>query len=129
MKDRLFGKDSVLGEMLIGILFFGTFVQIVGLIFFQEKVFYAIGLWIGVAIAVAATIHMAYTMDKVVEAGESKAPAKLRSYAMLRYLVIVMIVMAVYYFQIGNPLTCFAGIMGIKIGAYLQPLTHKILRR
>ncbi|MDO5573310.1 MAG: hypothetical protein Q4G60_04940 [bacterium] len=129
MRGSLFGKDSVLGEMLIGILFFGILVQIVGLIFFQEKVFYAIGLWIGVVVAMATAIHMAYTMDKVVDAGEGKASAKLRMYAMLRYLVIVLAVMAVYYFKIGNPLTCFAGIMGLKIGAYLQPLTHKILRR
>ncbi len=129
MKDKLFGKDSVLGEMLIGILFFGILVQIVGLLFFQEKLSYTTGLWIGVVVAVATAIHMAYTMDKVVDAGEGKASAKLRMYAMLRYLVIVLAVMAVYYFKIGNPLTCFAGIMGLKIGAYLQPLTHKILRR
>ena len=129
MKDKLFGKDSVLGEMIIGILFFGVLVQITGLIFFREKVSYAIGLWIGVVIAIATAVHMAYTMEKVVDAGEGKASAKLRTYAVLRYLVIILAVLAVYYFKIGNPLSCFAGIMGLKIGAYMQPLTHKILRR
>lgn len=129
MRERLFGKDSVLGELIIGILVFGILVQIIGLIFFSEKISYAIGLWIGVVLAVATAIHMAYTMEQVVDAGEGKASAKLRTYAMLRYLAIVLVIMAVYFFKIGNPLSCFAGIMGLKVGAYLQPLTHKILRR
>ena len=129
MKEKLFGKDSVLGELIIGILFYGILVQIAGLIFFEEKLLYAIGLWIGVAGAIAMACHMEYSIEQIVNMEEGKAPGKLRTHAILRYFAAVLIVMAVFFLKIGNPLTCFAGIMGLKVGAYMQPLTHKILRR
>ncbi len=129
MKDKLFGKDSVLGELILGIIAFGILVQVIGLIFFHEKVLYATGLWIGTATAIVMAVHMAYTLGIVLCLGEEKAPGKQRYYAMIRYLLAVLAVLAVFYFKIGNPLTCIAGIMGLKAGAYLQPLTHKLLRR
>ena len=129
MKEKLFGKDSVLGELLLGILAFGVIVQIVGFAFLHAGLFYTLGLWIGVVTAVGMALHMAYTIEIVVEMDEDKASGKLRSSAVIRYLIAVVVVMAVYFFKIGNPLCCIAGIMGLKIGAYLQPLTHKILRR
>ena len=31
--------------------------------------------------------------------------------------------------EVGNPLCCFLGVMGLKAAAYLQPLLHKALER
>ena len=50
----------------------------------------------------------------------------LLSQNMIRYGVIVIAFGMLCMIDIGNPLAAFAGIMGLKAGAYLQPFTHKI---
>ena len=48
---------------------------------------------------------------------------------MIRYGVIVVAFGVLCLLEIGSPLAAFAGIMGLKAGAYLQPFTHKILTK
>ena len=48
---------------------------------------------------------------------------------MIRYGVIVIAFGVLCLLDIGNPLAAFAGIMGLKAGAYLQPFTHKIITK
>lgn len=31
------------------------------------------------------------------------------------------------YFEIGNVIVAFVGVMGLKVGAYVQPFTHKVI--
>ena len=47
----------------------------------------------------------------------------------LRYLLIAVVLLAVYFLDVGYVLATFLGVMGLKIGAYLQPLTHKFYNR
>lgn len=128
MKEKLFGVGSVLGEMIIGIIFFALIVQVVGLFLPTDIVFYSIGLWIGAIAAIGMAFYMAYTIEREVEQGAGNSKSHV-VHVLIRYLLTVILIFILFWLKIGNPFSCFTGVMGLKIGAYLQPLTHKLLRR
>lgn len=126
MKEKLFGDNRTLLEMIIGIIFFAVVIQIAGLFFSKDLIGYSIGLWIGAAAAVGLAFHIAYTIEKEIEGANGKSVNHFK-YVIIRFVSVVVLVFLLFWLKIGNPLTCFAGVMGLKFGAYLQPLTHKIV--
>ena len=117
--------DETLKELLVGILFYGIIVEILILVLGIEKFYLSLGLWIGIILGLASAIHMWWGLDRGVELGDG-ATKFLMSQNMIRYGVIVIAFGVLCLLDIGNPLAAFAGIMGLKAGAYLQPFTHKI---
>ena len=128
MKDSIKNISETLKELLTGIAFYGIIVEILGLCFSKQKGYFSIGLWIGILLAIAAAIHMWWGLDKGMELGNG-ATKYLLSQNMIRYGVIVIAFGVLCLLDIGNPLAAFAGIMGLKAGAYLQPFTHKIITK
>ena len=126
MKEIIKKISETLKELLIGILFYGILVEIIGICFVKDKIYFSIGLWIGIFLAFAAAIHMWWGIDKALDMGEGAGKYAL-SQNMIRYGVIVVAFAALCVMDLGNPLAAFAGIMGLKAGAYLQPFTHKIM--
>ena len=47
--------------------------------------------------------------------------------SLLRYVVVILVFVCIIYFRLGNPIAAFAGVMGLKIAAYLQPFLHKTI--
>ena len=125
MKDIIKNISETLKELLIGILFYGIIVEVLIFCFGKEKGYLSIGLWIGILLAFAAAIHMWWGLEKGMELGDG-ATKYLLSQNMIRYGVIVIAFGVLCLVDIGSPLAAFAGIMGLKAGAYLQPFTHKI---
>ena len=126
MKDKLKKISETLKELLIGILFYGILVEIIGICFIEDKVYFSIGLWFGILLAMAAAVHMWWSLDRALDMGDAAGKYSL-SQNMIRYGVIVVAFGALCVIDIGNPIAAFAGIMGLKAGAYLQPFTHKIM--
>lgn len=126
MKDKLKKISETLKELLIGILFYGILVEIIGICFMKDKVYFSIGLWYGIVLALAAAIHMWWGLDRAMDLGEAAGKYAL-SQNLIRYGVIVVAFGALCVFNVGNPIVAFVGIMGLKAGAYLQPFTHKIM--
>ena len=125
MKGIIKNISETLKELLIGILFYGIIVEVFILCFSKEKGYFSIGLWYGIFLALASAIHMWWGLDKGMELGDG-ATKYLLSQNMIRYGVIVIAFGLLCLVDIGSPLAAFAGIMGLKAGAYLQPFTHKI---
>ena len=48
-------------------------------------------------------------------------------WSVLRYVVVVGVFVAAWYFELANPLIMFLGLMGLKVSAYLQPMFSKII--
>ena len=88
--------------------------------------YFTIGLWFGIVLACAAAFHMWWGLNIGLELGDGAGKYVL-SQNMIRYGVIVVAFAALCILDFGNPLAAFAGIMGLKAGAYLQPFTHKIM--
>ena len=128
MKEKIKKISETLKELLIGILFYGILVEVIGLCFIENKLYFSIGLWFGIFLAVSSAIHMWWGLNIGLDLGDSAGKYML-SQNMIRYGVIVVAFAALCIMDFGNPIAAFAGIMGLKAGAYLQPFTHKILSK
>ena len=126
MKENIKKISETLKELLIGILFYGILVEMIGICFIKDKMYFTIGLWFGIILACAAAVHMWWGLDKAMDMGNGASKYAL-SQNMIRYGVIVVAFGALCVVDLGNPIAAFAGIMGLKAGAYLQPFTHKIM--
>ena len=126
MIDLIKKISETLKELLIGILFYGIIVEIIGVCFIENRMYFTIGLWFGIILAWIAAIHMWWGLDKALDMGDAAGKYAL-SQNMIRYGVIVVAFGALCVMDFGNPIAAFAGIMGLKAGAYLQPFTHKII--
>ena len=120
--------NQALPGLLLGIVFYGLALWLVGIWFVGDRIQYTVGLWIGVALAAGMAVNMAIVILDTVEAMEEKRSSrKPLLYAVVRYVVLVAAFLAVWYLKIGNVIAMFAGVMGLKIAAYLQPFTHKFI--
>ena len=126
MRTKLRKINTALPGLLFGIIIFGVMCQIAGLFFVGDKADYSIGLWIGVLTAILMAFHMAVTLNSAVERDVKGAQAAATRQNMIRYLVVVIIMGILMLTRSGNPLAAFAGVMGLKISAYLQPLLARL---
>ncbi len=117
--------NKVLPELILGILIYGIAIQITGVWFVKDKLLYSTGLWTGILLAVGMAIHMAIVIEDAVSLNSGRA--KLITMSLLRYLVVVLVFLGMMYFHLGNLITAFAGVMGLKIAAYMQPFIHKTI--
>lgn len=99
------------------------------LIFTERKLYHTIGLIVGLVLCLVLSVSIADSLDVAVGLDEKGAKAYIQKKASLRYLLVCAVIILLAIFDFGNPLTCFAGLMGLKIGAYMQPLTHRVLFR
>lgn len=121
--------DETLLELIMGILLFGIICQLVGVWFVKEALKYTIGLWLGILLAVLSGIHMWWSLDRnlTINADNEKGAQAYSTRAnLIRYFVIVIVFLIICLTDFSYPLAAFLGIMGLKIGAYLQPLMKKI---
>ena len=122
--------NNILPELILEIIIYGIFLQLSGMWLVEDKIGYSIGLWLGIVVAIGMAIHMAIViLDSVDMVIEKKANIHRRVFSLLRYIVVLLLFAIVLYFRIGNVLAMFIGVMGLKVAAYLQPFTHKLLTK
>jgi hypothetical protein len=49
--------------------------------------------------------------------------------SLLRYLIVVAIFFVMMKWNLGNLVSAFIGVVGLKVSAYLQPVAHKIISK
>ena len=67
MKENIKKISETLKELLIGIVFYGILVEVIGICFFKDKMYFTIGLWFGIVLALASAIHMWWGLDKAMD--------------------------------------------------------------
>ncbi len=123
-------KNETLEEMLAGIGIWGALWLTGILLFSKDRLHGVTGLIAGLALAVFYIINLCRSIEGALDFDEKGAVSYTRKKYLIRYLVVCVVYAAVAWSGIGNVITCFAGIMGIKIGAYLQPFVRRhIFRR
>ena len=125
-KEKKKGIDKTLLELSAGSIFWGIVCQITLVWLTADKAGYSLGLWIGVLMAVAAGIHMWWSLDRALDFSQDSAVKMITKQNIFRYVAIVLIMAIIMLTKTGNPLAVFLGLMGLKVAAYLQPFTHKI---
>ena len=103
MKDSIKKISETLKELLIGILFYGIIVEVIGLWFIKDKIYFSVGLWFGILLALAAAIHMWWGIDKALDLGDGAGKYAL-SQNMIRYGVIVVACGILCVVDFGNPI-------------------------
>ena len=138
-KIRISGKEGegmfrrlndALPELLLGILIYGIVIQVTGVWFAEDRLRYSSGLWIGIATEMGMAYHIARIIAETIDSMDAqKARARIIAKGILRYAAVVAVFMVTLYFGLGNLVTLFIGVMGLKISAYLQPALHKVLKK
>ena len=126
--EALKKTDRTILEMHLGQLLFGVVCQLAGMFFAQSKGWYTASLWLGIAFSMTAVIHMARTLDRALQMGEAAAKVITRGY-LFRYIMIILAMVVAALTKVLNPLIVFLGYMSLKVTAYIQPFTHKLLNR
>ena len=129
MIRKILRENETLREMFVGIGCYGLVIEIILAVFFPLKLFRAVGLLAGILCAMGMAVHMAWCLEKIVILDEKGAKAYARKTTMIRYAVVCLVLLAIAYTGAGDPVTLVLGTLGLKIGAYMQPLVHKILHR
>ncbi len=123
-------QNATLIELWVGIVFFALISLLAGIWFVENKLAYALGLPVGALTAVYLAWHMARSIDKMLDRAElgADAGAGMRVSSLLRYgIVVLVLIITALVSEWVNPISVFIGIIGLKVAAYLQPFTHKIV--
>jgi hypothetical protein len=109
MKEKLAGLPSVLKELLLGIAGFGALLELTLVWFFSDKLLYTSGLALGVLTAALSVGHMYRTLDSALDMMADDAERHVRRGTSMRFLLMVIVFLAVYFLKIGNIVAFFLG--------------------
>ncbi len=121
--------DRTLFEMSVGILTWGIICQVVGIFLVEDKGAYSIGIWLGVLIATISAVHMWWGLDKMLDYSQEAAMKRMLKHNIIRYILIAAVLAFAMISGIANPFAAFLTLIGLKLSAYMQPLTHKVCVR
>jgi len=127
--ERLKGINRTLLEMQTGLLLWGVICQIVGMLCVTDRWYYTRGLWFGIAFAMISTVHMYRTLDRALDCGEKDAQKIIFRGYVIRYVLFVAVLFIIMITKVMNPIVVFMAYMGLKVTAYLQPITHKVFNK
>ncbi len=120
-------KNSTLKELLIGIVIVGILTQLVCLLLFDDALYQAVGLWVGIGIAAGMAIHMQRSIEDGLDLMGENGVKHMQKASATRMLVACVVMAVVLYKGWGNPITLLIGVMALKLAAYMQPLVHRVL--
>ena len=88
----------------------------------------AIGFLAGVIYSVFATFHMSSGIRKIVYGGAESRATMIIGY-LIRLLVMLILFVLLYFLNIGDLLCAVIGMFSMKVAAYLQPFTDKLITK
>lgn len=119
--------NEALPGLVLGIIIYGILLQLTGVWLVADKLRYSTGLWIGIGCALFMAIHMAMSIEDAVSIGtEDGAKKKTIASAMFRYMIVLLVLVVMCYFNLGMILPAFFGVLGLKFSAYAQPLLGRL---
>ena len=124
----------LLVEMSIGIILYNLLLGVLAWVILSGTSYQVSsvlwGLLAGAVGAILMLIHMAVIMERALDSqNESYANKTTVVQGMIRKVILVAALLLCWRVFRVNPLAMVIGIMGMKAGAYLQPLIHKILSK
>ncbi len=119
-------KDTLI-ELFIGIGIYFVITEIVGLIFVENKLTYTAGLLLGVVGAALLATHMYVTLNKGLDMEKDAATKYIKSNSFLRLAIMLLILLVGRAITHISFLAVIIGLLGLKIGAFMQPLVNKFI--
>ena len=125
-RNEMAKPNATLVELWIGNVFFALLILVSITWFIENKITFILGLLLGCIMSAYLAYHMARSIEKALDL-QAGVERIIRVSALLRYGLVIVVLIASYYVPYTNPIATFIGLMGLKVAAYLQPLTHKII--
>ena len=88
----------------------------------------AVGFLMGVVYSIFSSVHMSFRIRKIVYGHANESKTLLIGY-FIRLAVMLVLFTVLYLFHIGDLLCALIGMFSMKVSAYLQPFTNKILSK
>ena len=122
-------EKQTLWDLIVGTLFF-VLLFLLGNFIIENHLAYTLGLLLGGAISVGMSFHMYSSLQKAILYDEEHAQKKVQIGSLIRMIVMVIaLALSVILPQYISFLGVAFGILSLKFSAYLQPLTHKVLKK
>lgn len=122
--------NKALPQLLVTQLIWGVIIGVAFVWLFSDKLRFFTGLGIGELCGIAMAIHMAVSIEDAVSTGSDAAfKKKMMASTIIRYVILVLVLAAMAYFDIGSIVPAVLGVLGLKISAYLQPAINKLLKK
>lgn len=116
-------------ELLIGNIIYYIIGQIIILCVAERKFYISFGFFLGVLISTCMVIHMAVVIEQAMCFNEKGAETHIRKTTAIRMVLVMVALIIIGLTDIGNIVAAVMGVMALKVSAYLQPFTHKVLVR
>ena len=116
-------------ELIIGNVIYYILGQILILIFADRKLKVSMGFILGVVISVLMTFHMTIAIEQAMSFNERGADRHVKKTTAARMILCFIALIVIGITQVGDIVAALFGVMALKVSAYLQPLTHKVLAR
>ncbi len=122
--------NDALPGLVLGIFIYGAAAELIGVWFAADKLRFTSGLVIGIVLAAGMAINIAVVLQDAVDIyGESRARTKIIAKSLMRYAVVVVVFFVMMKFNLGNLISAFIGVLGLKVSAYLQPFAHRFISK
>lgn len=121
-------KNPMLVSLIIGCILYGIVGEIIiYLCGFEEWCQIAIGFLTGVLLMIGTVIHMAASIDISLGLDEQGALKHTRKMYLVRIAVVVVVFLLLFFLNIGNVVAALLGMVSLKVSAYIQPFTYKLI--
>lgn len=128
--DRMFNffrrMNQTLKEIICGVLLWGIVFALVFVWFSESRAAFLLSLAAGVCGAVGMAVHMCCFIEDSLELTQDDAGKHMKKGTVLR-MVAAMVLFTVVWRLHGNMIAVFLGLFTLKLGAYTQPLVHKLI--
>ncbi len=125
------GKDlkEQIFEMCIGVVAYELILCVICLIFFREwNVF--LGILVGTLGAMAFIVNIGQSVEQCVDSEDPDyAKKSMRAHSVRRQMTVLIVTVLAAKFTDMNLVAAMAALLGIKPGAYLYPIVHKLRNR
>ena len=122
-------EKQTLWELIIGTIVC-VLLFMLGNLLVKNQFAYTIGLILGGAVAIGMSFHMYGSLQKAVLYDRETAGKKIKIGSLIRMaFMLIALVLSVILPQYISLLGVAFGILSLKFSAYLQPLTHKVLKK
>ena len=122
---------SLILEVSAGIIVFTVVVMVGAFFIYPESSVFA-GLFLGMVVALAMFLSMALVLEhsmKTMNPGTVQKRSVISTVVRYLVLIIILVVIITRFSDQINPVALVIGVLGLKAGAFLQPVIHRIAAR
>lgn len=120
--------EQTMLELMLGNAIYGV-LGILILLIFPDRAYNEIGFVWGVLVSCAMTYHIYVSLRKAIDMREEGALKHTRMTYGIRVFMILAAFALLAWLGVGNIITGLIGLFALKLSAYIQQFTHKILEK